>query len=142
MARDCGTCTACCTYFAINDIGKKALSPCPHLSENADGFTSSACNNCTIHGEHPKVCKEYACMWVAGYGHDCDRPDASGVMVDSATPVENALRALPLWEGAHDAPEGRAAVKRISRSSKTPVMVCKFPEARLLRVVGRGQGHG
>ncbi len=133
--RGCEGCTACCHYFAIKALGKAPLVACEHLADPIQG-----CNNCTIHGEHPKVCREYACMWSAGFGAPEDRPDLCGVMVDSATPVANALRALPVRAGAQDSEAGRLAVERISAETQTPVMVCEYPESRLQRVVGRGHG--
>jgi len=105
--------------------------PCQHLLGNS-------CQNCGIYATRPPVCRDYACMWLAGHGSEDDRPDRCGVMVDSMTPVSNALRGVPLRAGAQDTVRGQLAVERISRSDGRPVMVCEYPETRLLRVVGRG----
>jgi Fe-S-cluster containining protein len=133
--RTCGPCTACCDYFPIKAIGKVALKTCEYLSD-----PKKDCNNCTIHGDHPTVCKEYACMWVAGYGEEEDRPDQCGMIIDSMTPVKNALRGVPIRAGAQDEEAGIKAVNNISKQSNKPVMVCKFPETKMLRIVGRGHG--
>lgn len=77
-------------------------------------------------------------MWLYGNGEENDRPDKSGVMVDNAIPVHGALRAIPVRKGAADSAEGMAAITNISRDRDQPVLVCAFPETRLVRIVGRG----
>ena len=77
-------------------------------------------------------------MWLYGNGETEDRPDKSGVMVDNAIPVVGALRAIPVREGAANTPEGSRAITNISRDRDQPVLVCAFPETRLVRIVGRG----
>ena len=131
--RQCGDCTACCEYFPIKELGKAATVPCEKLA-NPKG----SCNNCTIYNDRPKVCKEYACMWVAGYGAEEDRPDRCGILIDSMLPFPGALRGVPLARGNQDKPGAVSAIKRISKEADRPVMVCSYRETKLLRVVGRG----
>ena len=132
-ARDCGDCTVCCEYMPIKVLAKSAFTPCANLVSPL-----KECENCTIYAERPKVCREYSCMWVVGHGDDEDRPDRCDVLVDSMIPAANALRGVPLSKDAQDTDRGSAALKRISRSADTPVLVPEFGETRLLCVVGRG----
>ena len=139
VGRNCGTCVACCVYFKIADLGKPALTPCSKLAAGCtDCGTAPADNNCTIYEDRPEVCKGYSCMWLYGYGEDEDRPDKSGMILDNATPVANVLRGLPMQEGADNTERGNLAINRISRDRNQPVMVCGWPETRIIRVVGRG----
>ena len=133
LGRSCGACTVCCTYFAIPALNKPALTPCSNLKDKIcnDGM------NCTIYADRPSACS-YNCMWIYGYGAEEDRPDISGVVIDNAIPIDNALRAIPLSDGAQDTPKGRLAVDRISRDRKQPILVCSYPERYPMRFVGRG----
>lgn len=132
--RNCGACTACCTYFSITALNKPVLVPCSRLKDKIcdDG------KNCTDYDNRPMPACSYTCMWRYGYGEDEDRPDISGIMVDNVPPIENALRAIPLSLGAQDTPEARLAVERISRQRNQPILVCSYPETKLVRFVGRG----
>ncbi len=132
--RECGACVACCTYFSIAALNKPPLVPCSRLKDKLcdDG------KNCTTYSDRPMPACSYTCMWRYGYGEDEDRPDLSGIMVDNAIPIDNALRAIPLADGGQDTPEARQAVDRISRHRQQPVMVCAYKEAKMVRFVGRG----
>ncbi len=132
--RNCGSCTACCTYFSIPALKKPVLVPCSRLKDKlcSDG------KNCSDYDNRPMPSCSYTCMWLYGYGADEDRPDLSGILVDNAIPVENALRAIPLSLGAQDTPRARLAVERISRGRNQPILVCSYPETQLVRFVGRG----
>lgn len=68
-SRSCGDCTACCSYYAIPELGVEMGSTCPLLSKSGSG--------CTIHGEAyaPPVCTTYLCLWRLGNFDDEQRPD-------------------------------------------------------------------
>ena len=72
--RTCGTCTACCTLFPIDqpDLVKQAGVPCQHL----------AGSGCGLHPNWPKVCGEWFCGWrrLPRLGDEW-RPDRSGIVV-------------------------------------------------------------
>jgi len=142
--RECGDCTVCCTYLRIRQPGqlvKLGLTPCEHLAPGGseDGYTgASDCGSCGIYEARPDVCKGYRCSWLDGYGDDEDRPDRSGVLIDRVLPIANCLQAKPIRAGAGDSNEGNAAIERMSRSAGRPVLVARFPETAMVRVVGRG----
>lgn len=139
MSRECGSCTACCTYFSIKVLDKAPLVPCPALVDGCTNcWTGPTEKNCTRYEDRPDVCGDYNCMWIYGNGEEEDRPDKSGMLLDNATPVANVLRALPVRKGADQTPEGIRAINNISRDRDQPVMVSGWPETRILRVVGRG----
>lgn len=72
--RECGTCTACCVVFAINDgpVNKPAGVACPH----------SAGGGCAIYGSRPQTCRDFFCEWRRfGRLDDAWRPDRCGVML-------------------------------------------------------------
>ena len=129
--RGCGACNACCSYFPIKVLSKPELTPCPRLA-------TSPCEGCGDYENRPPVCSAYKCMWLYGNGEDEDRPDISGVIVDNSLRLKNGLQAKPLFKGAESLPRGREAIRRISNHRDQPVLVCSFPEKRLVRVDGRG----
>jgi hypothetical protein len=83
--RDCGSCTACCEYLAIDgeDFKKPAALLCQHCSGNA----------CRIYETRPRVCRDYYCGWQQIPVLDVEwRPDNSGVLL---LPQEKAAGAPP-----------------------------------------------
>lgn len=153
--RSCGKCVACCVYFPVSELDKKAYTPCRMLKERKEMQTDSdgmplmfpisyrlgTEKNCTSHRTRPAVCSGYFCAWLEGQGEEGDRPDKAGIIFDQNAPemiIKNAYIAKPLWLGAQDEPEGIRAIENVSRSSKLPILVAEFTERRLLRVVGRG----
>ena len=72
--RTCGTCTACCTLFPIDqpDLVKQAGVACRHL----------AGGGCGLHPAWPRVCGEWFCGWrrLPRLGDEW-RPDRSGIVV-------------------------------------------------------------
>lgn len=71
--RDCGGCTVCCVWPAINkpEIQKQSGAACRHCT--AQG--------CGIYESRPPICRSYYCAWrtVDIFGDDW-RPDRSGVL--------------------------------------------------------------
>ena len=78
--RLCGSCTVCCTEegrldFSFNENGfiKEDNKTCPYLD--------TTCNMCGVHKDRPKVCRDFDCSWIYGFGEEKDRPDKSGLLV-------------------------------------------------------------
>lgn len=69
--RSCGTCTACCSFARVPELGKAERVACRHCAAG-----------CTIYADRPGSCRAFECAWLAGQMHDDDRPDKSGVMVE------------------------------------------------------------
>ena len=156
--RTCGECVACCVYPSIETDGlrKRDLTPCPNLKNytkeienDSDGlpiFSSESyqlpcTKNCTIHETKPECCKGYECAWLQGYGHEKDRPDKSGVMVDlnvATGHIKNAFVAKQLWKHSAYEEKGRKALTNISKSSKKPILLLEYPGNKLIEVIGKG----
>jgi len=78
LARECGSCSACCTVIGVPELQKDLYEACQHLSE--DG--------CGIYAERPGSCRTFECQWLSGV-LEVDgavdtgmRPDACGVIFD------------------------------------------------------------
>lgn len=69
--RSCGSCTACCDVFAIEELSKPAGVPCQH----------STSIGCAIYPIRPQTCARWFCLWrkIAALP-DRLRPDRSGVV--------------------------------------------------------------
>lgn len=140
--RLCESCMACCTYFKITPMKKGPLEHCLHADiklHSKLSFTgNSSCGNCGIYKTRPQVCRDYKCAWLLGYGDNEDRPDKSGMIIDTILKIENCFQAKPLWDNAHNSTKGKDAIKHISRDSGKPIAVAGFQETHMIRIVGRG----
>jgi Fe-S-cluster containining protein len=75
--RECGDCTACCTWLIGDAYGHKFGNgkSCKFLCEKG----------CSIHSERPNVCKNYFCAWAQELIDEDYRPDKCGILIS----VEN-----------------------------------------------------
>ena len=75
--RECGECTACCTWLVANIYGWEIGNgkSCPFLE----------CGGCGVHKARAKVCEGYFCAWAQELISEEMRPDKCGVIVS----VEN-----------------------------------------------------
>lgn len=64
MARECGSCTACCIATFVPELGKVEGVLCPHCL-----------SSCTIYDSRPTSCRTYECLWLKGDLKERDRPD-------------------------------------------------------------------
>jgi len=71
--RVCGECQACCTTLAVADIAKPKHTRCP----------SQCAAGCAVYASRPESCRLYKCSWLEGYGRAADRPDKSGVIMET-----------------------------------------------------------
>jgi len=107
--RACGTCTACCTVLAVDELQKPMRWACSHLAGDC----------CAIYADRPAGCRQFNCLWLRGAlpADDCWRPDQLGVIFDffyhgpARTP---RFVAMEVWTGAFEAPLARAALDEIS----------------------------
>jgi hypothetical protein len=147
MKRACGDCIVCCVYLKIDgdDMQKAPMVHCPHLSlpgpieENIAYYTGSCGSNCRVRdtGGRAKVCWEYECLWLQGYGDEEDRPDKSLMLFDRAPHIENAIHAKPVADGKEKMPEGMELIKKMSRLIQKPVIVIDFYKRGIRQVIGR-----
>lgn len=86
--RSCGPCSACCTTSPVESdplldavtVFKPAHTRCPHQGVG----DSPARGCCSVYERRPKCCKVYRCEWLDGAGGDDERPDLSGVIIETA----------------------------------------------------------
>jgi hypothetical protein len=82
MGGKCGSCTACCRVFAIQEFKKPAGKWCRHCAIG-DG--------CRIYDRRPSVCTEFTCVWLESFGHLTEglppeaRPDKCKVVFSATT---------------------------------------------------------
>jgi len=70
--RSCGTCTLCCTLFAIDELAKPEGQTCRNLRpERGD-------HACSRYPTRPRVCVEFYCLWRQGEFTEQSRPDKIG----------------------------------------------------------------
>jgi Fe-S-cluster containining protein len=75
--RDCGSCSACCTWLIGDAYGHPfgGGKSCKFLCESG----------CSVHKARPKVCEKYFCAWAQELIDEDLRPDKCGALVS----VEN-----------------------------------------------------
>jgi Fe-S-cluster containining protein len=99
--RPCGECTACCTALGVEELHKPNYTPCRHLCDKG----------CGIYAERPGSCKTFECWWRVGMVAG-DRPDKSGIIVDSTA---FAVRVWEVKPGALNWKSNRKAIDKLRR---------------------------
>jgi uncharacterized protein len=75
MARECGSCTACCELLEVVELKKPRGVLCQHCTIG---------KGCAIYETRPEVCRDYECGWLAhDYIPDELRPDRCGFILDT-----------------------------------------------------------
>lgn len=77
MFRDCGDCTACCTWLVGDAYGH------PFGCGQSCKFLES--NGCGVYKVRPETCRDYQCAWSQNILPEEMRPDKCGILVS----VEN-----------------------------------------------------
>lgn len=72
--RSCGTCTLCCTLFAVIELRKPEGKTCHYLRPER----GERC--CTRYATRPKSCEEFYCLWRQGEFTEESRPDKTGAV--------------------------------------------------------------
>ena len=116
-SRVCGGCTACCTIFGIEELGKKPWTECEHLTKAP--FT----RGCSIYRKRPRSCREFNCLWLGGAGTVKARPDRLGVMFAPTNGVteftgEWEFQAYEVFPGAFGKPDVVLLAKLIAGRDK------------------------
>jgi len=120
--RQCGDCTACCFYLAVDELKKDNFEACRHCVQG-----------CGIYKKRPQSCKDFNCFWLSGLGDiDKDRPDKLGVIF-AATKWKDTLVAHMYMtkRGEMNNPRIRNLVKGVSESM--PVIWITREGRRLIR---------
>lgn len=73
MFRECGDCTACCSWLVGDAFGWKfgEGKSCKFLE----------CNSCGVHKARPETCRNYQCAWSQYLLPEEMRPDKCNVLV-------------------------------------------------------------
>jgi Fe-S-cluster containining protein len=124
-SRNCGTCTACCTAMAVQEIMKPNDTRCIYqITSNRGG--------CGIYDERPKSCQDFYCLWRHGFGRTMERPDRSGFVLDLTTNTEGQ-RAFVAHEAWPNAFTDNQVKDRISKlADKYPVILVKGDNRSLI----------
>lgn len=109
--RACGTCSACCTSMAVEEIGKVQDVACDKL----------AAKGCGIYDTRPQSCRDFKCLWLVADDviRGDDRPDRCGLVLDvnDATDIglPQAIVAHEAWSGAATQAAGATLIAELSR---------------------------
>lgn len=71
-ARQCGSCTSCCTLLEVTEVGTSVNEWCKHCE---------AGKGCTIYDSRPQMCRSFSCAWLQGHLDDDWFPEKSGMVV-------------------------------------------------------------
>jgi hypothetical protein len=98
--RECGSCSLCCKVLDVPAVYKPAGQWCRHFS---------AGQGCGIHQLRPKSCRDFACLWLKGYGLDeawkpttskfvmAEAYDGDAILIHVDAKQKNAWRAEPYY---------------------------------------------
>lgn len=125
--RKCGTCSACCRWPSVPDIGKPARTPCQYLAKQGYG--------CVAYEHRPEACASYRCSWLRGIGAKEDQPVRCHVLIDRRmTQFGHVLVAKPLRPGAAMSRKGKAAIQRATHAEGLPCLIVDYEDTE--QVIG------
>jgi len=125
-ARECGSCSLCCTVLRVDELRKLGGTPCVH--QRAGG-------GCGIYAERPGICRAYRCLWLGGGLRDGDRPDALGAVLDVV--VSGTSSWLEIREAEVGAFEGSERLREIAHEYRQSMPVRISDTADVLDPVRR-----
>jgi hypothetical protein len=102
VRRSCGGCTACCKALWVASLKKSEGHWCKHCKQGV---------GCKIYAKRPEECGSYQCSWLQGLGEEHERPDKTGVVIDTVTYGYAQEVLVRIWEvekGALQKPFARA----------------------------------
>ncbi len=114
MFRECGECTACCSWLVANIYGWEigGGKSCKFLE----------CNGCGVHNARAEVCRNYQCAWTQHLLPEEMRPDKSNIIVSvENNPNGQHLKVLPI-NNKEIKPEVKQYLQKWSESMNTPVI--------------------
>lgn len=120
MFRECGECTACCTWLIGDafawDFG--AGKSCKFLE----------CNGCGVHKGRPESCRDYQCAWTQHLLPEEMRPDKCDVLVSvEGTGDSQYLKVLPINNKELNN-EVKQYLENWSEKMNTPVIFAEPPQ--------------
>ncbi len=78
--KSCGSCTACCTVMAVNELGKGIYEHCQHLRP-----VIAKDQGCQIYQSRPASCRIWSCSWLCSDMAEDMRPNRCGVVINPLT---------------------------------------------------------
>ena len=143
--RDCGPCTACCTFLPIrtDTLDKPTNVVCPHCVEG---------RGCTVYAIRPTVCADWLCGWktMAEIPDDW-RPSDSGIMFRDEDMPDREMTIALLDSTPRRLPaKARRARRRLAHPRHRHLPPDLWPAGPLPdppppepadRQSGRGEGH-
>lgn len=133
--RECGDCDLCCEANAIEAVDSPPGERCQHMS---------VAHGCNIYGQHPKECKDFACLWLSGVIDEAARPDRCGVVFtmdcSSRDPRGGPFPIIVASEKRTGSANGRIARDLITQMRKIglPVVVCHRDKAKTVELTVGG----
>lgn len=122
---DCGTCTACCTLFPIEPIGKPVNTHCPHC----DG-------GCSIYEDKPQTCTDFECAYLQGKNvPESLSPDKCGVIF---TKKSDRIFTGMLILSVEVSDTAKAQIKDFNKQGYSVILLSVKENKPLLKL---GQGH-
>ncbi len=117
--RECGSCTLCCKLLHIPEFDAPA------------GIWCSQCDvkkGCKIHGNHPKQCKDFKCLWLLDVGLDIHRPDKSKMVMKFVKAHQDGVTQLQIYcnDGYPDAwkiPYVKAMIDKLTDSGGRTIII-------------------
>jgi hypothetical protein len=149
--RSCGGCALCCVVLRVDELRKRAGTPCRDLlPAYASGQRAAAAEaspgGCGIHSARPAICRGYRCAWLAGHFEDADRPDRLGAVLDftlrGAQPELSIIEAQPgAFERSPRLQAIAAAQREVVRVRITDVAGVDDPDRPVRVLLPRGEEH-
>jgi hypothetical protein len=120
--RKCDNCNICCIIAEVvgDNFYKKPNIKCEYLNKG--------CSGCSLFNDikRPKVCNNFECAWLRGFGDINDRPDKNDIML-SINDVEgqHMIYAIELKKGSY-LNSGKNIILDIVKKINLPVIVSDF----------------
>lgn len=116
--RECGECTACCTWL-YGEVYESEFG-------NGKSCKFLKCDGCGIHETRPSLCRNYQCAWSQYLLSEEMRPDKSNIIV-SVERNENGqyLNVFPI-NNVEISEEIKEYFKNWSEKMNTPVIISEI----------------
>lgn len=126
--RRCRTCSECCFALAVKELEKPDKTHCKHCK-------TGSWKPCSIYEDRPDACREFECLWHAGFFTSNDRPDKIGV-VFAGTVIDNDEPMMIVYETREHA-VSTPRVKRIidAVTKKFALSIVPFDSKKNRRVM-------
>ena len=125
MSRACGTCAACCTAMAVDDLDgatKPAGERCAHVARDPGRPSLPVLGgSCGTYETRPDGCRAFRCLWLLGNFGGQERPDRAGVVLWTSAELkpDRVVVATEARAGALDEIANRGRLRDLERAGYT-----------------------